>query len=60
MNGWYKATVTISWAATDAASGVAGCTSPQTYSGPDSGGAVASGTCTDQAGNAATVAFPLK
>jgi len=51
-NGWYKAAVTISWAATDAASGVASCTTPQTYSGPDSGGAVASGTCTDQAGNA--------
>jgi large repetitive protein len=60
VNGWYKAAVTINWAATDAVSGVAGCTTPQTYSGPDSGGAVASGTCTDQAGNAATVAFPLK
>jgi large repetitive protein len=59
-NGWYKAAVTISWAATDAASGVSNCTAPQTYAGPDSGGAVRSGTCTDQAGNASTVAFPLK
>jgi large repetitive protein len=59
-NGWYKAAVTISWAATDAVSGVSNCTAPQTYAGPDSGGAVTSGTCTDQAGNASTVAVPVK
>src|SRR5204863_5011595 len=59
-SGWYKASVTVSWAATDQASGVAGCTAPQSYSGPDSGGVVVSGTCTDQAGNSSTVALPLK
>jgi len=59
-NGWYNHAVTISWAGSDALSGVASCTSPLSYNGPDSGNAVPSGTCTDQAGNSASSSLPLK
>jgi hypothetical protein len=59
-NGWYNHAVTISWAGSDALSGVASCTSPLSYNGPDSGNAVPSGTCTDQAGNSASASLPLK
>jgi hypothetical protein len=60
-NGWYNHAVTVAWAATDPASGVASCTSPVNYNGPDSASAAPSGTCTDQAGNTSgSVSFPLK
>src|SRR6266566_2506109 len=45
-NGWYNHAVGVTVAGTDAMSGIASCTS-LTYSGPDSGSASASGTCTD-------------
>src|ERR671935_49217 len=59
-NGWYNHAVTISWSAIDSTSGVASCTSSINYNGPDSASAAPSGTCIDQAGNSASVAFPLK
>src|SRR5262249_61597680 len=59
-NGWYNHAVTISWAGSDAPSGVASCTSPFSYHGPDSGNAVPGGTCTDQAGNSASASLPLQ
>jgi hypothetical protein len=49
-NGWYNHGVAVSFAGTDATSGIAVCTST-TYSGPDSSNASVSGTCTDAAGN---------
>jgi hypothetical protein len=49
-NGWYNHAVAFATSGTDALSGVASCTST-TYSGPDSGSATVSGTCTDAAGN---------
>jgi large repetitive protein len=52
--GWYSASVTISFAATDATSGLASCDAAKTYSGPDATGASVSGTCTDKAGNPAS------
>ncbi|HYX87980.1 MAG TPA: hypothetical protein VE753_01290, partial [Gaiellaceae bacterium] len=60
-NGWYNHTVTVSWNGSDPASGVASCTSPVGYSGPDSGSASVSGSCTDKAGNSsAAVPFGFK
>jgi large repetitive protein len=59
-NGWYREKVTISFAATDGISGVAGCPSPIAYSSPDSGAASVSGTCSDNAGNTTTRAHALK
>jgi hypothetical protein len=49
-NGWYNHAVGVVVSGTDAMSGVASCSS-LTYSGPDSGSASATGTCTDNAGN---------
>jgi hypothetical protein len=58
-NGWYNKPVTISWTGSDATSGISGCSS-LTYSAPESASAAPSGSCTDQAGNTASAAFPLK
>jgi hypothetical protein len=52
--------VTIGWSGSDATSGLAGCTPPLTYGGPDAASAAPSGSCTDQAGNVAALAFPLR
>src|SRR5262245_36491876 len=61
VNGWYNHAVTISWAGADSFSGLASCTAPLNYNGPDSGSAAPSGTCTDNAGNTSgSVSFPLK
>lgn len=53
-NGWYNAPVTVTWSGTDATSGVASCTAPSTYSGPDGKSLPGSGVvgqCIDNAGN---------
>ena len=50
VGGWYNHGVGVTATGTDATSGVASCTSV-TYTGPDSGSAAVSGTCTDNAGN---------
>ena len=59
-NGWYNHAVSIAWSGTDATSGLAGCTPALTYTGPDAASAAPSGSCTDKAGNAAALAFPLR
>jgi large repetitive protein len=59
-NGWYRGPVTVTWNGSDATSGIASCPNSSTYSGPDSGAATPSATCTDQAGNSASTTFPLK
>ena len=59
-NGWYNHAVAIAWHGSDALSGLAACTA-LTYSGPDSGNAAVSGSCTDVAGNVSpAVAFALR
>jgi hypothetical protein len=52
--GWYNRPVDISWSGTDPVSGVASCTAPLTYSGPDTANASSVGGCTDNAGNSAS------
>jgi hypothetical protein len=59
-NGWYNHAVTIDWSGTDATSGLAGCSSPLTYTGPDAVSVAPSGSCTDKAGNVGALAFPLR
>jgi hypothetical protein len=49
-NGWYNHPLAVSFAGSDATSGVAWCSS-DSYSGPDNGGASVAGVCTDNAGN---------
>lgn len=50
VGAWYVRPVTFAFAAKDATSGVAACSSVA-YGGPDDGAASVTGTCTDQAGN---------
>jgi hypothetical protein len=59
-DGWYNRPVVVTFAGSDAASGVASCTA-QTYSGPNNPSATITGTCRDNAGNvSAAGSFPLK
>jgi hypothetical protein len=59
-NGWYKAPLSISFAATDGMSGFDACDPSKSYSGPDSATATVSGTCLDKAGNAGSASYALK
>ena len=59
-NGWYNRPVTVSFAGADATSGIASCSAPTVYGGPDVATASVSGTCTDNAGNAAVSATSFK
>ncbi|HEX6983906.1 MAG TPA: hypothetical protein VF170_00955, partial [Planctomycetaceae bacterium] len=58
--GWYRAPLTVGFAATDATSGLQSCDADKTYAGPDDASATVGGSCRDQAGNAGTASFPLK
>jgi len=58
-NGWYTGPVSFSFKGDDGTSGVASCTSG-TYSGPDSGSAAATGSCTDNAGNTGSTTLTFK
>ena len=49
-NGWYTSPVGVSFSGDGGPSGISSCTSG-TYSGPDSGDAKVTGSCTDGAGN---------
>ena len=51
--GWYRKPVTVSFAGTDLTSGVAACTAPTRYAGPDLPQAAVVGSCRDAAGNSA-------
>jgi large repetitive protein len=53
-NGWYNQPVRISWSGTDATSGIASCSPPVNYAGPDRSDASRVGGCTDRAGNSAS------
>lgn len=58
--GWYRKPLTVSFAGTDLTSGIASCTAPLRYAGPDLATAAVVGSCRDRAGNAAEAghAFP--
>ena len=59
-DGWYSHAVQVAFAGTDSLSGIASCSSPVTYSGPDDASASVSGSCTDQAGNQGTATSTLR
>jgi hypothetical protein len=61
VNGWYNHPVTMTTSGT-AFSGIAdgACTAPQTYGGPATASAALAGTCTDNAGKAASASFPFR
>jgi hypothetical protein len=54
-NGWYNQPIRVAFDGADATSGIASCTAPQVYSGPDVANASLSGVCTDRAGNTGAV-----
>src|SRR4029079_12052264 len=51
--GWYRKPLTVTFAGTDATSGISGCTAPTRYAGPDLAKAAVVGACRDGAGNTA-------
>jgi hypothetical protein len=58
-NGWYNHTLTVSFAGTDATSGIESCVPAQSYSGPDGAQASVPGSCVDHAGNTTNRSFAL-
>jgi len=58
-NGWYNHELSVSFAGTDATSGIESCVPPQSYSGPDSHDVSVAGSCVDHAGNTTVRAFGL-
>jgi hypothetical protein len=59
-NGWYRRPLKVTFSGTDATSGVAGCTAPAEYKGPDDEGASLAGTCRDTAGNESDASVDFK
>ncbi len=59
-NGWYNAALSVSFAATDATSGVDSCDAAKGFSGPDTSSGSVAGACRDKAGNAQTDALPVR
>jgi hypothetical protein len=59
-NAWYRKPFTVSFGGSDATSGIASCTAPVRYKGPDGAAAAVKGTCTDAAGNSAETTFGFK
>jgi len=59
-NGWYNHSVTVTFAGSDATSGIGSCTAPTAYAGPDTSSASVAGSCVDNAGNRSTGSLPLK
>lgn len=56
--GWYRSSVTVTFVGTDTLSGIASCSSPESYNGPD-GAATLTGTCVDRAGNTGTASHSI-
>jgi hypothetical protein len=59
-NGWYNHAVDVTFAGSDATSGIDSCTGNVTYAGPDTAGASLAGSCVDHAGNRTAASLPLK
>jgi hypothetical protein len=59
-NGWYNRGVRVDFSGDEGLSGIASCSSAVTYSGPDSGSASISGSCTDGAGNTGSGSIVIK
>jgi hypothetical protein len=59
FNGWYTRQLTVRFSGGDGTSGLAFCSSPAAYAGPETGSGQVSGMCRDRAGNerSATAAF---
>ena len=58
--GWYREPVTVTVAGADATSGIAACSGPAVYSGPDTAGTPLGGSCVDAAGNSSAASFTVR
>ncbi|HEX4011046.1 MAG TPA: hypothetical protein VHX62_13600, partial [Solirubrobacteraceae bacterium] len=56
--GWYNHPVSVSFGGSSF-SGIASCTAPEAYGGPNTAGLTVSGTCTDNAGKTAPASYTL-
>jgi Big-like domain-containing protein/galactose oxidase-like protein/Kelch motif protein len=59
-NGWYNHGLGFTNPGSDATSGIASCTTPAAYSGPDNTLASVSASCTDNAGNVRNDSFSFQ
>lgn len=59
-NGWYNRPLTVTFGGSDLTSGLAGCSPPSRYGGPDLASAAVAGTCNDVAGNVASSSLSFK
>lgn len=59
-NGWLRSAVTVGWSGSDTTSGIASCSSPSGYSGPDTAGTTLGGSCVDNAGNSSNGSFVVR
>lgn len=59
-NGWYNAPVSFSFSAIDDTSEVDNCDSDVNFNGPDSEAAIATGACSDKAGNSGSASVTFK
>jgi hypothetical protein len=59
-NGWYNHPVSVSFAGSDATSGLDSCVAPKAYSGPDGQNGSVGGTCSDNAGNTTARSFGVQ
>ena len=55
-NGWFNAPLTVNVTGSDLTAGIASCTAPQSYAGPDTAAVSLTGSCTDKAGNGSAAA----
>jgi hypothetical protein len=60
VNGWHNHALTVSFAGSDATSGLESCDPPKSYAAPDSASAVVTGSCHDRAGNVAPRSYAFK
>lgn len=58
--GWYRKPVLVGFTGTDVTSGIASCSAPARYAGPDRPEAAVVGSCRDVAGNVAEGGFAFK
>ena len=58
--GWLRSPVTVAWSGSDTTSGIASCSAPSGYSGPDTAAATLGGSCTDNAGNSSNGSYTVK
>ena len=59
-NGWYNHPLTVSFSGSDVTAGIASCSAPVGYNGPDTSTTKVSGSCTDNAGNVSTADLQFK